>query len=154
MNIRKAVKEDYNSISTIGLCVWLDTYAIEGVTKTISDYVIAEFCKSDNNSEKKIIYIAENNNHILGYIALSYNTQQYEIKNLYVLPKLQNNGIGKKLLKKVISNVDGRLWLSCWEKNASAIGFYKAMGFIEVGDSYFELGNEKHRNVIFELIGK
>src|SRR3989344_8847209 len=48
-------------------------------------------------SLKRICFVAEKNNKIIGYINLSKN----EIKKLFVLPKFHKKGIGKELLKKI-----------------------------------------------------
>jgi len=154
MIIRKAKMKDSKNIAAVSLCVWIDTYANEGVRDNMSEYVLSEYRESKIESmiEYQNIYIAEKNQHILGYIALNYGkNQKYEIKNLYVLPKLQKNNIGRKLVEKAVSLSNGDLWLSCWENNTNAICFYKAMGFVEFGEKIFQLGVEKHRNVLFNL---
>jgi len=154
MEIRKARKEDSKNITALSYCVWINTYATEGVRDHISEYVLSSFNESKIETiiDDEHVYIAEENKHILGYISLdSDRHQKYEIKNLYVLPRLQNKNIGRKLLEKAILRYNGNLWLTCWEKNTSALYFYKAMGFIEIGESFFKLGDELYRNLLFEF---
>jgi diamine N-acetyltransferase len=43
------------------------------------------------------------------------------------------------------------IWLKTNSQNSRAIAFYAKHGYTKVGITFFELGNEKHENVV--LIG-
>lgn len=75
-----------------------------------------------------------------------------EILTLYVLEKFHGLGIGKRLLDKCLEEIK-RLnfsfaWLSIYHKNDNAFGFYSNQNFRYVGDTYFELGADKHKNYV------
>ena len=149
ITIRTAKYEDAGSIAALGQCVWIDTYATEGVTEALSKYVISHFAPDrirDLLAAKKVL-VAEMDGHLVGYAVLSIGIDSTEIDNLYVLPKFQHRGVGKKIIAH-ISMDHSHLWLSCWERNRSAIGFYASMGFVEDGESFFDLDGELYRNVI------
>ena len=147
--IRTAKYEDIESIAALGLCVWIDTYATEGVRVALSKYVFSYFTIDHVRGllvSKKVL-VAEVSGHLVGYVVLSVGGRAIEIDNLYVLPKFQGRGIGKEIIS-YISTDYSRLWLACWEKNENAIGFYKSIGFVEDGESFFNLDGELYRNII------
>ena len=76
------------------------------------------------------ILVAVLNKKIVGYISICQ--QSWFIHHLYVDPLIQGIGIGTAL----ISHLQGletsmTLSLKCQLANSKAIGFYKALGFIE-----------------------
>lgn len=147
MQIREATNNDSCNISAIAQCVWIDTYATDGVRSAISKYVLTQFVESKIKEQisTKLVLVAEENSHLLGYVVFCH--KEKELETLYVLPRFQRSGVGKKLLMRILSE-EPSINLTCWEKNVSAIAFYKACGFIECGESFFELGGESHRNVM------
>jgi len=150
MCIRKATAQDASKIAAIGQCVWIDTYATEGVRKSIGEYVLNEFTieKIEGLLESNIVFVLEVDLHLVGYVVV-INGVNPEIESLYVLPRQQGSGHGTRLMRHVVSKYKN-LWLSCWERNSQAIRFYNALGFIETGESFFELEEETHRNVLLK----
>ena len=151
MEIRKASKFDIDSILAIARCVWIDTYATEGVRQSIAGYVEASFTRSNvlNELDTKEVEVFELKGHLIGYAVLSESDDGTEVEKLYILPKFQGKGFGKQYTHRVLERYE-RVWLTCWERNTSAIGFYTSLGFQEVGESYFQMDNEHHRNVLFK----
>jgi|TARA_B110000211_G_C13702062_1_gene387913 ribosomal protein S18 acetylase RimI-like enzyme len=149
MGVRIAIDGDAASIAALGLCVWIDTYATDGTRDSLSKYVLSEFTESNmsNLISSKKVYVSERNEHINGYAVLRATGKLTEIESLYVLPGFQANGIGREILNMAVTNYPG-IWLSCWERNERALSFYKSFGFLISGESYFELEDEKHRNIL------
>lgn len=152
MEIRRAEDVDCDSIVAIGRCVWIDTYATEGVRKEIAGYVQSTFTAKNvlRDIDSKQVSVFELESHIVGYAVLSESSEATEIENLYILPRYQRKGLGKLFIHHVIKN-HARIWLTCWERNTKAIAFYKSLGFEEVGETYFQMKTEKHRNVLLNL---
>lgn len=146
--IREATPSDVPLLVTIGQCVWINTYATQGVRESISRYVLSEFTvgKFESLIDTQKVYVIEIGAHIIGYGVVS-NSVPYELETLYMLPALQRKGYGKALLGFMQSKY-ATLKLSCWEENQKAIEFYLRCGFIEVGESYFEMEGERHRNIV------
>ncbi len=147
--IRTARYEDAESIAAVGQCVWIDTYATEGVSEALSNYVISFFAPDrirDLLASKKVL-VAEVGGHLVGYVVLNVGTAATEIDNLYVLPRFHHRGIGRTIIAH-ISKEHSHLWLSCWEQNQNAVGFYTSIGFVEDGESFFDLNGELYRNII------
>ena len=78
-----------------------------------------------------------------------------ELATLYVQEPFLGKGVGGLLLKHVelwaAERMRTPLWLKTNSQNGRAIAFYEKHGYSKVGITFFELGNEKHENVV--LVG-
>lgn len=74
------------------------------------------------------------------------------LHRLYVLAAHQGRGLGAALLRDafMVGAADGatHLWLSVWERNVAAIGFYERQGLRRLGTSPFQIGNELHCDLV------
>ena len=75
-----------------------------------------------------------------------------EIERIYIRKKLHKQGLGKYLINKAIEIAIERnkekIWLGVWEKNESAITFYKKMDFVQTGTHSFYMGDEEQIDFI------
>jgi ribosomal protein S18 acetylase RimI-like enzyme len=152
MEIRKAINPDSLNISSIGMCVWVDTYATTGVFDKISQYIHTELTEDKIHEiiKNKSVYVCSEEKCLFGYIVLGMEEDnKIEIETLYVLPKFQRKGIGKLLLEHSLSEAK-TYWLSAYELNHKAIAFYLKHGFKETGEMYFDLYGDKIRNIVLE----
>ena len=157
--IQEANKTDSINLAALSIQVWLHTYASEGIRKEISSFVIKTFTEeyfdkllSDPNY-RILIFIKEN--HLVGYILANLESfwqdqaNGYEIDKLYVQEHFQGIRIGRQLLSELAVRYGGTFWLSTWVYNEKTINFYKHLGFIDIGHTYFELDkDELHENRI------
>ena len=152
ITIRKARLEDVESIAALGLCVWIDTYATQGLRFRLGNYALGLFARDKIQAllRARTVLVAEQAEHLVAYAVLAIDNESTEVENLYVLPKFQRRGIGRTLINTIACEYSG-VWLACWEQNDRAIGFYKALGFIEHGESFFDLDGEQYRNVTLVL---
>ena len=97
--------------------------------------------------KSKYVFVAELDNSLCGFGVYSLPTA--ELEKLYVLPKFQRSGIGKALLNHV-KEMANCINVSCWENNRSSLEFYQACGFTEIGENYFNLEGELHRNIVLQ----
>lgn len=78
---------------------------------------------------KPIAFCAVREGNIKPFVGFAY------IKDMYVSPKWQNKGFGKKLLMHVLRTKRGegymRAVLDCAEDNAGARRFYERFGFVK-----------------------
>jgi len=154
IKIRKAIESDAIKIAAMGACVWVDTYATEGVSDKIARFILSEFTEENilKILRDKTVFVASSNVNLMGYIVLgpeSNNT--IEIETLYILPKYQRAGIGSKLVQMATKLPVKSIWLSVWELNHTAIDFYSKIGFRETGELYFDLYGDKIRNIVLEM---
>ncbi|MCP4600783.1 MAG: GNAT family N-acetyltransferase [Proteobacteria bacterium] len=154
MKIRKAIQSDAANLAALGTCVWVDTYATQGVFEDISKYVFSELVTDRILAliGSKDIFVIQNENSLLGYIVLdSEKEKKVEIETLYILPRFQGQGLGRKLIEKAKEAVTVPLWLSVWDKNLKAINFYQRLGFEERGEICFDLYGTQIRNIVLKM---
>lgn len=165
MKIEKADITDANNISTLAVQVWLDTYALDGIRDSFSEYVWQELSpykfKARLENKNREIYKVVENEHLIGFVEINFDSvidgntnSKFEIEKLYIQENFCGKNIGGKLIDFVksicIKNNISSMWLSVYENNFRAIKFYKKYGFKEIGELYFELKSERHRNIVLE----
>jgi ribosomal protein S18 acetylase RimI-like enzyme len=157
MVIRNAVYVDCNGLSALSIYVWINTYAKEGIDDKVSKYVLSEFApekyKEIINSPNKKILLAKVENFLIGLVVIDLDAKYqslddygYEICTLYVHPKFQKKGVGKKLLNAIKDKYGKYCWLTAWIHNELALGFYQAIGFKIIGKAEFQLIDEVYEN--------
>ncbi len=130
------------SMSDRGMHHWLDVYDENSVAA---------------NLNKKQVFVLENNNRILGCIALGTEKADYYkdcwpqapdadfyITQLAVSPHAQGRGYGRKLMQYCIEQVgEARLQLDAVDHYPALLAFYQSLGFtiIETG---IGLGDKRH----------
>ena len=72
-----------------------------------------------------------------GVIKAFMQTDDHEIRKLFVEPVLQGRGIGAELIDYAINRLGAR-WLWALEKNEKAIAFYKRHGFVMTDEKKLE----------------
>jgi ribosomal protein S18 acetylase RimI-like enzyme len=159
--IRSATENDSLNLAALSIQVWLDSYATNGIRKEISKYVLSTFTKQYFieilNCPKYRILVFIENDHLVGYILANLQSiyrddlDGYEIEKLYVQQHFQGKGIGRALLSEMSKRHGGTYWLSTWKHNQKAIGFYKHLGFLDIGSKIFELDGEFHENRVLAL---
>jgi ribosomal protein S18 acetylase RimI-like enzyme len=75
-----------------------------------------------------------------------------ELQQLYVLADMQGYGLGRRLVACLIdaarhTNANG-IWLSAWQFADWATGFYRNIGFREIGKVDFRLGETIHTDLL------
>ena len=161
--VRHANPEDAARLAVLAAQVWLHTYATQGVSSVIADYVLAELtpqafadklCKPNTTT-----LVAERNAHLLGFAVVQRNmpceaapTATVELETLYVQAHCKAQGIGSRLLKEaqVLAAADAQspLWLTVNAQNPAAIGFYVHHNFERAGMTHFILGGTAHENLV------
>ena len=153
VEIRSAELIDASNIAALSSLVWLHTYSLDGIRQEISDYALqtfnSEYFKQQLNKIDTHYYLLLKNAHLIGFITVNLaqkckQADGYEIQTLYVHPRFHGNGYGKKLLEYIRLKHGENFWLTTWHGNTPAINFYKHYGFKDVGETYFQLGDEQH----------
>ncbi len=82
-------------------------------------------------------WVFEQDGDILGYAFMSIAAGEGHLLNICVRPELQGKGLGKKLLKHLLSVARRQgadtLFLEVRPSNTSAVKLYESQGFNEVG---------------------
>jgi ribosomal protein S18 acetylase RimI-like enzyme len=163
MLIRQGQRRDAENLSALAIQVWLHTYATEGVSSAISRYVLSEFTPEKFEAllshEASAVLVAEVGENLVGYATVITGracpvatSSKAELATLYVQEPFIGKGVGSALLGQVEQWARQRtntpVWLTVNSKNLRAIAFYAKHGYTKLGITYFELGNQKHENLV------
>jgi ribosomal protein S18 acetylase RimI-like enzyme len=163
---RKATLDDTENLVILKQQVWVSTYAVEGIRKEFSDYLLSTFTTENERknlkNQQKFTLIAESKGHLIGCAEVDLNPSESipqveslpEISIFYVLERFCGKGIGKLLLNETLSTLKdlkhNRVWLSVYHKNQRAINFYNQNGFTDIGKMYFEMSGNSYENRIMK----
>ena len=163
LTLRAARPGDAESLSVLAVQVWLHTYADQGVTATMASYLLRAFSPTQflrwMDSPPSALLLAERDGHLLGYARLDGaaacpvpDHAGMELATLYVQAPFLGRGVGPSLLAAAEAWAHERtaagLWLTVNAHNARARAFYARRGYVQVGIDHFELGGERHENLV------
>ena len=164
--IRIGRSEDATRLAVLATQVWLHTYATDGITTDIAEYVLRKLTPekylSTLNGPSSQVVVAERGESLAGLAVVKFNVpcpagnySSAELQTLYVQEHFMGHGAGRLLLQaaEVMARQrsNGALWLTVNAKNARAIAFYAHQGYTKVGIIYFILKEGRHENHV--LIG-
>ena len=100
--------------------------------------------------------LAAHGGQLVAYAQLRRNVQPppcvmhaaaVQLQRFYLDPALHGSGLATRLMHRarlVARELGGRhLWLTCWERNARALAFYRKAGFVDVGMTHFVVGADR-----------
>lgn len=163
MLIRLGQRRDAANLSALAIQVWLHTYATEGISSLISRYVLSEFTPEKFEAllsdESSAVLVAEAGENLVGYATVTTGTAcpvvtsaKVELATLYVQEPFIGKGVGGALLSQAEhwarQRTNTSVWLTVNSKNFHAISFYAKHGYTKLGITYFELGSQKHENLV------
>jgi|JI6StandDraft_1071083.scaffolds.fasta_scaffold42680_4 ribosomal protein S18 acetylase RimI-like enzyme len=159
--IREGAPADAEKLTALAIQVWLHTYATDGISSTISRYVLSEFTPERFAallaSTSVVVLVAEVNAGLVGCAVVRAGEScpeatgsTVELATLYVQEHFAGIGVGSALLARAETLAAQRagkpLWLTVNVKNSRAIAFYTKHGYSKIGVTYFRLGGESHEN--------
>lgn len=166
-NVRRVRPDEVPTLREISISTFVDTYAEHNTAENMASYIEKAFhddrLLGELNSENSRYYFAEFEEDILGYLRLNFGTAQTnqslenacEIERIYVAKNFQGLKIGRTLYEKAIKSAQNAgsewLWLSVWDQNEKAIGFYENLGFTVFGRNDFKLGTEEQSDLLMRL---
>ncbi|MEQ1947736.1 MAG: GNAT family N-acetyltransferase [Bryobacteraceae bacterium] len=153
--LRTCGAEDADALALVGAATFLETYA--GV---LPKNAILAHCQKHHFAERYREWMAEPNVHIaivevhdapVGYAvvcpvdaSIGGQAGDMELRRIYLLHRFHRTGMGKALmdwaLEKTAALGHRRLVLGVYPGNTPAIRFYKRIGFQEVGERCFQVG--------------
>ncbi len=163
--IRRATVQDCLCLAALGMQVFLDTYATEGIRNAIAQEALDSF--SQDNMSKIItqshsfIVVAEVNDHLVGFAQVTMSSDHdlisyensAELQRLYVQEKFTGRGVGYKLLQEAEKRAHfggaSLLWATVWIGNHRALAFYPRLGYEHLGSASYTFQNETHQNQLF-----
>ncbi len=153
--IREANKKDCIKLAVLSLGVWLQTYAIDGISSEVSEYALSTFTEDYFNEllqdDKYKLLVNVEDDFLRGYVLINFESNfqsenyGFEIEKLYVQGAFQGQSIGSNLLSEIETLYGNKFWLYTWVRNKS-LGFYKKFGFVDVGQYDFNFGSSVIEN--------
>jgi GNAT superfamily N-acetyltransferase len=160
-HVRLGVEEDAGRLAVLATQVWLHTYATDGISTEIAEYVLAHITPETYaqllRDASTHVLVATHANHVVGLAVVrcdmpcpDHADLTAELQTLYVQEHFLRQGVGSLLLAAAEalarSRAKSRLWLTVNATNCRAIAFYDWKGYTKIGTAYFVLGTERYEN--------
>jgi diamine N-acetyltransferase len=158
VDIRLATTNDAALIAELSRLTFYESFAQFNTKENMDKFMKEQFSTLSLIEEVGMpgstFLLAYSMDEAVGYVRLRDNNNPSEIAGLptlemariYVVQKMIGKGIGKALMERSIAIARKRekqfVWLGVWEKNYSAIDFYRTWGFKKFGAHTFILGDD------------
>jgi diamine N-acetyltransferase len=141
---------DFETLARLAETIWRAHY-----TRIISnaqiDYMLAARYTPDKlrpylNADNRWLVLLRSDSKAIGYCsyALTENSGEMKLEQLYLLPELHGKGLGKLMLRHVEEQARVRgcrtLLLQTNKRNDIAIAFYRKAGFVVREEAVFDVG--------------
>nr|WP_299073650.1 GNAT family N-acetyltransferase [uncultured Allomuricauda sp.] len=159
----KAKLSDALRISVLLKTVYIQTYAVDGVTFEFTNFITERFSSENienliQNNPSRLIIAYQNGNPI-GVAEIIYdstcpirNISVPELSKLYVLERFYGKGIGFGLMseaeKEVLKNEFKEFNLEVYINNVRAIAFYQRQGYTSIGKVDFPMESNTYENLV------
>ena len=162
--VRRVKADEIESLQLISRRTFYETFWMSNSHQDMIDYLENSLSLEalsreleNPNSEFYFLFLdAESATDFEPAAYLKLNFLNVELERIYVLSKFQCKGIGRYLLDFSIQLALSRrapiLWLGVWERNYSAIDFYKQNNFQEFGKHTFRLGQDLQTDILMQKI--
>ena len=159
----KAKLSDALRISVLLKTVYIETYAVDGVTfefaNFISERFSTDYIKDMIQSNPDRLIIAYYKNNPIGVAEIIFESRCPirqidipELSKLYVLARFYGKGVGYGLLEKAEELVKNKGFhefnLEVYKYNERAIAFYKRQGYQTIGETDFPMEVNTYKNLV------
>jgi len=165
ITVKIARKEDVPALSAVARKTFRLAGPSDSSEKEISEYVAENLSESvfQNLVENEELFLAcaQSNEALVGFIVVKYHSNcpyksdlqnSAELQRLYVLPEYHGTKASKLLVTEALKECSEKgldaIWLSVYSENGRAKNFYSKYGFQETGTTHFQMGNEKHLDIV------
>ncbi|MFC3418701.1 GNAT family N-acetyltransferase [Salinicoccus hispanicus] len=162
--IRQCTIEDLSELKEISYVTFDETFRPQNKKENIDAYLSTAFTSEkilkELENPHSYFYFIYYQNNLAGYLKVNVEDAQteemkgksLEIERIYVLSRFQKHGLGKQLFNQVLDLAQemnrNKLWLGVWEKNANAIRFYEKLGFQQIDEHAFYMGDDRQIDII------
>ena len=163
--LRTADPADAVCLGALGMQVFLDTYATDGIRPGLAREALAHFSTEAMaaalGAPGAEVVVAERAGHLVGFAELAYGATHAlvgtrpacELARLYVQAPFTGAGLGRRLLQEAEERAAARgarvMWLTAWAGNARALAFYARCGYADVGLTHYEFDGQAFENRAF-----
>jgi GNAT superfamily N-acetyltransferase len=165
ITFRPARRDDALCVSVLSTQVFLDTYAMQGISPVLAREVLAQHDLATYEralaDPGATILVAECAGYLVGFSVVNDGVGHdlvpeaaaAELHRLYVQERFTRRGVGRDLLRHAEKAAAARgadtLWLTAWTGNARALLFYPRCGYDDVGATVYSFGGDDHPNRLF-----
>jgi diamine N-acetyltransferase len=162
--IRRANRLDAMSLSQLAERTFRETFGGMNTAENMDIHCRTSYGESiqviEISNSNMVTLLAEHRDELVGFAQLRGGSAPDcvrgsvpgEIHRLYVASDWHGKGVAQTLMNACIEEIKGRgsdvVWLGVWERNPRAIAFYIKLGFVELGDHVFRLGNDPQRDIV------
>ena len=163
--LRSGTPGDAEVIAALAVQVFLDTYATEGIRPDLAREAFSEYSREAFAARlaepARRFLLSEHQTGLLGFAELLLGPLAApagaivgaELVRLYIQPQCHGMGMGRQLLQAAEAAAAavglGHVWLTAWEGNHRARGFYGAVGYADVGATTYTLQGQSYGNRVF-----
>ena len=159
----KAQLSDALRLSVLLKTVYIQTYAVDGITFEFANFITkrfsTEFIEQIIQENSDCLIIAYHNGNPVGVAEIIYESTcpirkipVPELSKLYVLERFYGQGIGFGLIneaeKAVEQNRHTELNLEVYLHNTRAIAFYERQGYRSIGNVDFPMEANTYENLV------
>jgi diamine N-acetyltransferase len=161
--VRSAAAGDADTIAALGITVFVDTYAADGVRADVAREALHEHAPAAAAARladpARRTLVADRDGLALGFAEWARGRPcpgapalDAELVRLYVLRHARGQGVGLALLRAAERQAAragaGALWLTAWVGNGAALGFYRRAGYAETGRTTFRFEDRTYDNLV------
>jgi ribosomal protein S18 acetylase RimI-like enzyme len=168
VTLRACVPGDEHALALLGAATFLETYAglIDGQdliahVRHQHDAQVYAAWLAGHGAQLWIAEVAPGASPV-GYLVLTapelplpVHDGDREVRRLYVLERYRRSGAGRRLMAAAAAQIQGsgggRLLLGVYSRNAAALAFYAALGYLTVGTRQFQVGSQHYDDYILAL---
>ncbi|WP_405207257.1 GNAT family N-acetyltransferase [Aquimarina sp. LLG6339-5] len=163
----KAKLTDSLRISVLLKTIYIETYAVDGITFEFANFITKRFSleliENIIKENPNRLIIAYQNENPVGVAEIIYNStcpirkiKVPELSKLYVLKRFYGKGIGYGLIneaeKAVKENGCTEFNLEVYIKNDRAIAFYERQGYTSIGNVDFPMESNTYENLVMNKV--
>lgn len=165
--LRRAVVADAPALAALAEHCFRDTYAQFNTVQNMELHCRVSYGAALQRAEIErsgmVTWLAVAQGKLIGFCQLnvlranpSVQAQRpIEIYRLYVRREWHGARVGRALVQRAIETARelgcDAVWLGVWERNPKAVAFYERMGFVDVGEQIFQLGDDAQRDHVMQL---
>jgi GNAT superfamily N-acetyltransferase len=166
---RQAILADASKLSVLFKQVYIQTYATEGVSDELVDFMNPMFdvekLQDKITHQPESLIVAVHKDNLVGVAEIAWNKKcpvgditTAELNKLYILERFCRTGIGTGLMAEAERAIKDKgikqLWLWVLESNERAVYFYEKAGYTWIGNAPFftHLNRYENRVMLKELI--
>jgi len=167
VSYRKAKLSDALCISILLKTVYIQTYALDGITIEFANFITKRFSleviENTINQNPNNLIVAYHNANPIGVAEISYaskcpikNIPVPELSKLYVMECFNGTGVGYGILQEVEKEVSShgfkKINLEVYLENERALRFYKRQGYLAIGTVACQMETNTYQNIILNKV--